>query len=65
MEIHTAKPLVHDCSPFKVETAIAKLRRYKLPDSDQIMAELIQAGGETLLSQIHILTNSVCNRLIA
>jgi hypothetical protein len=37
-----------------METAIAKLKRYKSPGSDQIMGELFQAGGETLLSQIHI-----------
>jgi hypothetical protein len=30
----------------EVEVAIGKLKRYKLPDADQIPAELIQAGGE-------------------
>jgi hypothetical protein len=29
-----------------VETATAKLKKYKSPGSDQISAELIQAGGE-------------------
>jgi hypothetical protein len=29
------------------------LKKYKSPDSDQISAELIQAGGETLQSEIH------------
>jgi hypothetical protein len=33
----------------EVEIAIAKLKKCKLPGSDQIPAELIQAGGETLL----------------
>jgi hypothetical protein len=28
--------------------AIAKLKRYKLPDSDEIPEELIPAGGVTL-----------------
>jgi hypothetical protein len=50
LEIHTAKPLVRDPSPVEVEIAIAKLRRYKLQGSDQILAELIQAGGEILSS---------------
>jgi hypothetical protein len=40
-----------------VEIAIAKLKKYKSPGSDQILAELIQAGGEILLSAIHKLTN--------
>jgi hypothetical protein len=48
IEIHTAEPLVPDPSPFEVEIGIAKLKRYKLPGSDQILAEVIQAGGETL-----------------
>ncbi|PNF20043.1 hypothetical protein B7P43_G05813 [Cryptotermes secundus] len=33
-EIHTAEPLVPDPSPFGVEIAIAKLKRYKSPGSD-------------------------------
>jgi hypothetical protein len=32
-----------DCSPFVVEIASAKLKKYKSPGSDQIPAELIQA----------------------
>jgi hypothetical protein len=38
------------------------LKKYKSPDSDQIPAELIQAGGEILLSAIHKLINSVWNK---
>jgi hypothetical protein len=53
IEIHTAEPLVPDLSPFEVEVAIAKLKRYKLSGSDEIPAELIQAGGEILRSEIH------------
>jgi hypothetical protein len=41
--VHTAELLESDP---EVEIAIAKLRRYKSPGSDQIPAELIQAGGE-------------------
>jgi hypothetical protein len=37
------------------------LKKYNLPGSDQIPAELIQAGGEILLSAIHKLINSVWN----
>jgi hypothetical protein len=60
-EIHTAEPLVPDPSP-EIEFSIAKLKRYKLPGSDQIPAELIQVGGETLQSEIHKLINSIWNK---
>jgi hypothetical protein len=53
---------VPDPSPFDVEIAIAKLKRYKLPGSDHIPDELIQAGGEILRSKIHKLINSVWNK---
>jgi hypothetical protein len=36
IEIRTAEPLVPDPSSFEVEIAIAKLRRYKSPSSDEI-----------------------------
>jgi hypothetical protein len=42
IEMHTAEL---DPGPFEVETAIAKLKRYKSPGSDQIPAEQIQARG--------------------
>jgi hypothetical protein len=45
-----------------VEIAIAKLKKYKSPGSDQIPAELIQAGGKMLLSAIHKFVNSVWNK---
>jgi hypothetical protein len=59
IEIHTAEPLAPDYSPFEVEIAIAKSEKYKSPGSNQIPAELIQAGGETLQSEIHKLINSI------
>jgi hypothetical protein len=57
MEIYTAEPLVPIPSPFEVEIAIATLEKYKLSGSDQIPAEMILAGGETLQSEIHALIN--------
>jgi hypothetical protein len=57
IETHTAEPLVPDPSPFEV--AIAKLKRYKSPGSDQIPAELIQAGGDILRYKIHKLITSI------
>jgi hypothetical protein len=41
---------------------IAKLEKYKSPCSNQIQAELFQAGGEILLSANHKLINSVWNK---
>jgi hypothetical protein len=46
----TGEPLVTHSSSFEVQIAIAKLKRYKSPGSDQIPAELLQAGGEILRS---------------
>jgi hypothetical protein len=45
-----------------VEIAIAKLKKYKSPGSDEILAELIQVGGETLLPGIHKLINPTWNK---
>jgi hypothetical protein len=41
IEIHTAEPLVPDCSTFEIRIAIAKLRSCKSPGSIEIPAELI------------------------
>jgi hypothetical protein len=37
----------------EAEIAVSNLKKYKLPGSNQIPAELHQAGGETLLSAVH------------
>jgi hypothetical protein len=52
VEVHMAEPLVPGPSRLEVEIAIAQLKKYKSPGSDQIPAELIQAGGEMLLLQV-------------
>jgi hypothetical protein len=62
IEVHTAEPLVPGPSHLEVEIAIAKLKKYKSPCSDLILAELTQAGGEILLSAIHELINSVWHK---
>jgi hypothetical protein len=61
-EMHTAKPLVPEPSVSEVEVAIGKLKRYKSPGADQIPAELIQAGGEILRSEIHKLIKLIWNK---
>jgi hypothetical protein len=62
--MHTAEPLVPGPSCLETEIAIAKFKTYKLPGSDKIPAELIQAifRLERLLSAIHKLVNSVRNK---
>jgi hypothetical protein len=62
IELHTAEPLVPGPSRLEVEIAIAKLKKYKSPGSDQIPVELIQTGSEILLSAIHKLITSVWNK---
>jgi hypothetical protein len=53
MDIQTAEPSVPEPSLVEVEIAIAKLKSYKSPGTNQIPAELIKAGGETLYSEMH------------
>jgi hypothetical protein len=60
IEVYMTEPLVPGPSRLEVEIAIAKLEKYKSPGSDQIPAELIQAGGDR--SAIHKLINSVWNK---
>jgi hypothetical protein len=62
MDIHTAESLVPEPSLVKVEIAIGKLKSYKSPGSDQILAKLIKAGGETLHSEIHRFICSIRNK---
>jgi hypothetical protein len=62
MDIHTVEPLVPEPSLVEVEIAIGKLKSYKSPGTDQIPAELIKAGGETLCSDIHKLICSIWNK---
>jgi hypothetical protein len=62
IETHTAESLGLDSSPFEDENAITKLKTYESPGNDQIPAELIQAEGGTLWSEINKLINSILNK---
>jgi hypothetical protein len=62
LEVHRPEPLVPGPSRLEVEIVFAKLRKCKSPGSDRMLAELIQARGEMLLSVIHKLINSVGNK---
>jgi hypothetical protein len=61
MDIHTAVPLVPEPSLVEVEIGIGKLKCYKSPGTDQIPAEMIKAGNETLCSEIHKLVCCIWN----
>jgi hypothetical protein len=61
MDINTAESLVPEPSLVEDEIAIRKLS-YKSPSTDQILAKLIKAGGETLYSEIHRLICSIWNK---
>jgi hypothetical protein len=56
-----AEPLVPEPSFVEVEIAIGKLKNYKSLGTDQILAELIKAGGETLRTEIYKCICSIWN----
>ena len=58
-EIHTAELLVPEPSATEVELAIGKQKSHKSPGIDQILAELIKAGGRTIWLEIHKLITSI------
>jgi hypothetical protein len=61
-EMHTTKPFVPEPSASEVQDAVGKVKRYKFQGVDQIPAELIQAGGETLHSEIQKLIKLIWNK---
>jgi hypothetical protein len=60
--MHTAEPLGTEPKRSVVEIDIETFQNYKAPGSDQIPAELIQVGGETLQYDIHKLINSIWSK---
>jgi hypothetical protein len=61
-EIHRAEPFVPELSASEFEGVIGNLKSYKSPGVDQVPAELIQAGWETLRSEIHKLIKLIWNK---
>ena len=55
----TAQPLVPGLSAFEVEMNNKKIKRHKLPDFDEIPADLIKAECGTICYEIHKFINSV------
>jgi hypothetical protein len=61
-EMLTSEPLVPEHSSFKVEIGTEMLKRYKSSGTDRILAELIQAEGSTLHSELYKLINSILSK---
>jgi hypothetical protein len=53
MQIHSAEAIIPEPSPLETGIRTAKLKRHIYPGTEQIPAELFQAGFETLRSKIH------------
>jgi hypothetical protein len=62
IEIHKVEPLVPGNSHLEAAIAIAKFKKYRLPGSDSSLGELVQTGGEALVSVIHKLIKSIWNK---
>jgi hypothetical protein len=60
-ESHIAEPFVPQPSVSEGEVVIGKLKRYKSPCVDQILAKIIQAGKEILHLEIHTLIKFIWN----
>jgi hypothetical protein len=61
-EMRTSEPFVPEINASEVKFAVGKLKSYKLLGVDQVAAELIQAGGETLHSKIRRLIKLIWNK---
>jgi hypothetical protein len=62
MLVHTIEPLGLGPSHLEFEIAIAEPKKYKSPGREEIPAQLIQTGGDMLLSANHKLISSVWNK---
>jgi hypothetical protein len=51
--MHTDVAFVLEPSSFEVKIAVEKLKKYKSPAVHQMLAEMIQAGIDTLCSEVH------------
>jgi hypothetical protein len=60
--MHRAEPFIPDPNASEAVVTVGKLKRYKYPGVDQIPAELIQAGRETVRSEIHKLIKLIWNK---
>ena len=59
IQIQTAEPLIPESTLLEVDIAIEKLKEYKSPGIEQIPAQLIQDGGNSLLTEIYKLVLAI------
>jgi hypothetical protein len=62
IDTHMAEPLVLGHGLVEAKITTEKLKRYKSPGIDQILAELIKAGSEILCSEIQKLIFCMWNK---
>jgi hypothetical protein len=60
--MHIPELLVFEPRSFVVETATEEQNRHKSTGINQILTELIQAGGNALCLDNHNLINSICDK---
>ena len=61
-EIYTEEPDIPEPSLIEVELTIENLKKHKAPGVHHIPLQLIQAGGDKLCEEIHILTVLIWNK---
>jgi hypothetical protein len=63
-KIQTAQPLIPKANANEFEMANKRLKKnfHKPSDINQNQAELIEAGGRAIISEIHTLVNSIWNK---
>jgi len=60
--MNTVDPLLSAPTSFKVESATERLKQYTSSGNDQMLAEFIQARGNTIHPEIHKPINSTWNK---
>jgi len=58
-KIHTAEPWIPEPSEIEVEMSVKKSKIFKSPETDNIPAELIIAGGTALIKELHKLISVI------
>jgi len=58
-EIHTAEPWIPEPREIEIKMSVKKLKIFKSPGMDNILAELIKAGGTPLIKELHKLITAI------
>jgi hypothetical protein len=65
MQTERVEPLVHEPSAFPAEIGMGNLKRHKSSRTDQITAEVVQAGDKRTCSEINKRSTSIWNKEIS